>query len=53
MWTGDLVPHDVWETDKEENIMINDRLLDLVEQYLPNVPLYATLGNHEAHPVNT
>lgn len=53
IWTGDLVPHDVWDTSKEENIIINDRLLSLMKQYFPTTPLYATLGNHEASPVNT
>ena len=52
IWTGDLVPHDMWDTSKEENIMINDRLLNLMKQYFPNTPLYATLGNHEGSPAN-
>jgi len=53
IWTGDLVPHAVWTTTKEENVMINSRLLNLMKQYFPTTPLYATLGNHEASPVNT
>ncbi len=53
IWTGDLTPHDVWSTAKEENIMIIDRLMTLMQQYFPGVPLYPTLGNHESHPVNT
>ncbi|XP_046645796.1 sphingomyelin phosphodiesterase-like [Daphnia pulicaria] len=53
IWTGDLTPHDVWSTAKDENIMIIDRLMTLVAQYFPGVPVYPTLGNHESHPVNT
>ncbi|KAI9559024.1 hypothetical protein GHT06_015813 [Daphnia sinensis] len=53
IWTGDLTPHDVWSTAKEENIYIIDRLMTLMTQYFPGVPVYPTLGNHESHPVNT
>jgi len=52
IWTGDLVPHDVWSTQREENLMIIDRLLNLVKTYFPNIPFYPTLGNHESNPVN-
>ena len=52
IWTGDLVPHDMWSTTKEENIMISDRLLNLMKQYFPSTPLYPTLGNHESSPAN-
>ena len=53
MWTGDLVPDDVWDTSKEENLMINFELLSLMKLYFPNTTMYPTLGNHESHPVNT
>lgn len=53
IWTGDIVPHDMWDTSKDENIMINHELLALMKEYFPNTPLYPTLGNHEAHPVDT
>lgn len=53
IWTGDLVPHDRWSTEKAENLMIIDRLMTLMKRYFPTAPLYATLGNHEAHPVDT
>lgn len=52
IWTGDLVPHDVWSTDKAENLLIIDRLMDLMRTYFPNTPIYPTLGNHESSPVN-
>ncbi|XP_032779473.2 sphingomyelin phosphodiesterase [Daphnia magna] len=53
IWTGDLTPHDTWSTDKDENLMIIDRLMTLIQQYFPTIPVYPTLGNHESHPVNT
>jgi len=53
LWTGDLIPHDVWSTTRHENIYIIDRLVKLLAEYFPGVPVYPTLGNHEAHPVNS
>ncbi|KZS08591.1 Acid sphingomyelinase phosphodiesterase 3a-like protein [Daphnia magna] len=53
IWTGDLTPHDVWSTEKAENLVIIDRLMTLIQQYFPSVPVYPTLGNHESHPVNS
>jgi len=52
VWTGDLVPHDVWSTEKAENLYIIDRLMTLMKTYFPNTPLYPTLGNHESSPFN-
>jgi sphingomyelin phosphodiesterase len=53
IWTGDLAPHNVWSTNKEENIYVIERLMNLIQQYFPKTPVYATLGNHEAHPSDT
>ncbi|KZS07062.1 Uncharacterized protein APZ42_029601 [Daphnia magna] len=53
IWTGDLVPHDNWSTSREENMLIHESLLNLVKKYFPDTPIYPTLGNHDAHPVNT
>ncbi|XP_046447290.1 sphingomyelin phosphodiesterase-like [Daphnia pulex] len=53
IWTGDLVPHDIWSTSREENMLIHERLLNLVKRFFPDTPIYPTLGNHDAHPVNT
>lgn len=53
IWTGDVVPHDNWSTDKKESLMISKRLLDLMKEYFPDTPIFATLGNHDSHPVNT
>ena len=53
IWTGDLVPHAGWDTARDKNILIIDRLMALMEKYFPGVPVYPTLGNHESHPANT
>ena len=34
-------------------MLIHERLLNLVKSYFPDTPIYPTLGNHDAHPVNT
>lgn len=34
-------------------MLIHERLLNLVKQFFPDTPIYPTLGNHDAHPVNT
>ncbi len=52
-WPGDLAPHNVWSTNKEENNYVIERLMNLIQQYFPKTPVYATLGNHEAHPSDT
>ncbi|XP_057370154.1 sphingomyelin phosphodiesterase-like [Daphnia carinata] len=53
IWTGDLVPHDIWSTTREENMLIHESLLNLIKKYFPDTPIYPTLGNHDAHPANT
>ncbi|TRY66942.1 hypothetical protein TCAL_07657 [Tigriopus californicus] len=53
IYTGDSPPHDVWQQSKESNFEHSKRVLELYKQYLPNVPLYLSLGNHEGFPVNS
>jgi len=52
VWTGDLVPHDVWLLNKTENLYELGRLTTLFDKYFPGIPVYPTLGNHETRPVN-
>lgn len=52
IWTGDLVPHDVWIKNKTENLYELGRLTTLFKKYFPGIPVYPTLGNHESRPVN-
>ena len=53
IWTGDLIPHNVWSSDRSENVLIMRKLINLFRQYFPTTPIYPTLGNHEGSPVNS
>ena len=50
--TGDLVPHNVWSTDPEENVQIVRNCSNLIHRYFPNTRVIPVVGNHESHPVN-
>lgn len=50
--TGDLVPHNIWYTDEEENKLIIRSVSKVLYDYFPNTRIIPCLGNHEAHPVN-
>ncbi|KAA0199149.1 hypothetical protein HAZT_HAZT000078 [Hyalella azteca] len=52
IWTGDLVPHDVWNTSREGNLNIIRESVATVAQYFPSIPVFPALGNHEADPLN-
>ncbi|RXG62294.1 Sphingomyelin phosphodiesterase [Armadillidium vulgare] len=52
IWTGDLVPHNVWSTTRESNLAIINEMADLISEYFPDIPVYPAVGNHEADPVN-
>ncbi|KAA0199151.1 hypothetical protein HAZT_HAZT000080, partial [Hyalella azteca] len=52
IWTGDLVPHDVWNTSREGNLNIIRESVATVAQYFPSIPVFPALGNHESDPVN-
>lgn len=51
-WTGDNVPHDVWNTTKQINLRHIHMVTGLVNVAFNEVPILPTLGNHEAHPIN-
>ncbi|CAG9826411.1 unnamed protein product [Diabrotica balteata] len=50
-FTGDIVPHRLWDTSVEDNSKIISQILDAFADYY-KVPVYPTLGNHEANPVD-
>lgn len=52
IWTGDLVPHNVWNTSQESNLAIIREAVAMVQLYFPDIPVFPAIGNHEAHPVN-
>ncbi|XP_068237816.1 sphingomyelin phosphodiesterase-like isoform X2 [Palaemon carinicauda] len=53
IWTGDLIPHNVWNTSRETNLEIIYESVQLVADNFPGIPVFPAIGNHEAHPVNT
>uniref|UniRef100_A0A336MKI9 CSON003052 protein n=1 Tax=Culicoides sonorensis TaxID=179676 RepID=A0A336MKI9_CULSO len=51
-FTGDVVDHGIWETSIDDNIIIMEKIYQLLQETFPNIPIYPILGNHETHPVN-
>lgn len=52
IFTGDSPVHAVWETTPEGNLGIANTTYSLMKKYLPNVPFFGAIGNHEFSPVN-
>ncbi len=50
--TGDLMSHTDWAYSREEHLAVIANLSALFEQYLPNIPVFWSIGNHEGVPVN-
>ncbi|XP_037518477.2 sphingomyelin phosphodiesterase [Rhipicephalus sanguineus] len=53
IWTGDMVAHDIWNTSRLCNLGIMEYTVKAIEKYLPGVPVYPALGNHEGQPVDS
>ncbi|XP_005101263.2 sphingomyelin phosphodiesterase [Aplysia californica] len=53
IWTGDLPAHDVWEQPREAQLSSLRTVVALLRKYLPDTPIYPSLGNHESSPVNS
>lgn len=53
IWTGDIQPHDVWKQSNETATKTFDAVFELVNEYLPEVKIFPTLGNHEMIPVDS
>jgi sphingomyelin phosphodiesterase len=52
IWTGDNVPHDVWNTTEQINLRHNQAVTDFVKAAFNGKKVFPCLGNHEAHPIN-
>lgn len=54
IWTGDITPHDVWATSREEMMKAASEWTQQVTRFLSHtgIPVFPVLGNHEALPVN-
>ncbi|UYV61789.1 SMPD1 [Cordylochernes scorpioides] len=53
LWTGDIPPHDIWNTTRKSNIEILHSVSRMINKYLGKVPIFPALGNHESSPVNS
>ncbi|XP_028969109.1 sphingomyelin phosphodiesterase [Galendromus occidentalis] len=49
--TGDIPPHDVWKSDKQEYFNITKAVYDLLRNRF-SVKVFPVIGNHEAVPPN-
>lgn len=52
LWTGDSVSHDMQHMTEEDIILSIQTLTDLIKEFFPDVPLIASLGNHDFEPAN-
>ncbi|KAG7158226.1 Sphingomyelin phosphodiesterase-like 1 [Homarus americanus] len=52
VWTGDVVPHNMWSTSKEWNLRMVRETYEMVRKYFPNTPIFPVVGNHEMSPID-
>ncbi|KAJ3285667.1 hypothetical protein HDU76_008103, partial [Blyttiomyces sp. JEL0837] len=50
--TGDLVPHNLWETTTKNVFDALDTAVGLIKSNLPGVAVYPSVGNHDTSPTN-
>ncbi|CAL1293894.1 unnamed protein product [Larinioides sclopetarius] len=53
LWTGDIPPHDVWNTTKAEQARLLHLVSKILAKHLPGIPVYPALGNHESARINS
>ncbi|XP_071804161.1 sphingomyelin phosphodiesterase-like [Asterias amurensis] len=51
--TGDIPAHDVWNQTRQDQTSALNETTQYLMKYLPGVPVYSALGNHESSPVNS
>ncbi|KAK4313929.1 hypothetical protein Pmani_014760 [Petrolisthes manimaculis] len=52
IWTGDLVPHNMWSTSKGWNLFVVREMNQLIQSFFPDVPVFPVVGNHEMNPLD-
>ncbi len=52
IWTGDLVPHNMWSTSREFNLQVVRETNEMVRAFFPTVPVFPVVGNHEMSPLD-
>ena len=50
LWTGDIPPHDVWESSRPSYTALMEDQAQLLADYFPNAVVLGAIGNHEAEP---
>lgn len=51
--TGDYIPHDIWNTTREEILHVTKIITEQIKKYIPKDKIVIpTIGNHESHPVD-
>ncbi|TRY79928.1 hypothetical protein TCAL_07064 [Tigriopus californicus] len=50
--TGDYPAHDVWRQNRTGNLESTKVVVNVIQKHFPNTPVFPTIGNHEAFPVN-
>lgn len=53
IWTGDILPHDIWNQSSVKVIQAIEKSIELVMNKLPGVRIFPAIGNHEQIPVNS
>ncbi|XP_022899984.2 sphingomyelin phosphodiesterase-like [Onthophagus taurus] len=51
-FTGDIVSHRIWDTNKKHNLKIIRHVYKELREKFPGKTIFPVLGNHETHPVN-
>ncbi|KAK3858597.1 hypothetical protein Pcinc_035220, partial [Petrolisthes cinctipes] len=52
IWTGDLVPHNMWSTSKDWNLFVVREMNQLIQSFFPDIPVFPVVGNHEMSPLD-
>lgn len=51
--TGDYIPHDIWNTTREEISRVTRTITEQIRKYISKDKIVIpTIGNHESHPVD-
>lgn len=51
-FTGDIVSHKIWATNKKYNSDAITKVMQQFKDTYGSIPVYPVLGNHESHPAS-
>ena len=52
LFSGDVLPHDIWEQDVPQVNRYMDKFKALLDKEIGNLPIFSSMGNHESAPPN-